>query len=114
MEQYAPKQGDIIWISLDPQSGHEQSGRRPALVVAGAKALRLIPGMAVICPISNTGNGFPLHIPLDEESQNTTGYVLCEQAKTLDLIARQATYKDGVSVPVLSEVLEVLHSMLED
>ena len=98
---YQPKSGDIIWIDLDPQSGHEQKGRRPALVVWGNAALKHVPGLAQLCAISNTDNGFPLHVALDSESENTTGFVFCEQNKVLDLNARNAEYKDHVSEKVL-------------
>ena len=109
---HKPRQGDIVDISLDPQAGHEQAGRRPALVVWGNDTLNLIPGMALLCPISNTDNGFPLHIPLDSFSKHTTGYVLCEQSKVLDLNERNASFRDRASNAVLQQVLDILHLML--
>lgn len=110
---YQPHSGDIIWIDFDPQSGHEQRGRRPALVVWGENTLRHIPMMAQVCAISNTDNGFPLHIPLDNVSQTTTGFVLCEQNRVLDLAARNAAFKDKVSDEVLLTVKNVLKAMLD-
>lgn len=110
---FQPKSGDIIWIDLDPQKGHEQSGRRPVLVVWGNSALKRIPGLAQVCAISNTDNGFPLHVALDDESKNTTGFVLCEQNKVLDLVARNAEYKDCVSDKVLQQVKNILKAMLD-
>ena len=110
---YRPRQGDIVDITLNPQAGHEQAGRRPALVVWGNDTLDLIPGMAQLCPISNTDNGFPLHIPLDAASKNTTGFVLCEQSKTLDLKGRNAVFRDRASDKVLQQVLEILHLTLK-
>ena len=109
---YKPRQGDIVDITLNPQAGHEQAGRRPALVVWGNDTLDLIPGMAQLCPISNTDNGFPLHIPLDEASKHTTGFVLCEQSKVLDLDRRNAAFRDHASEEVLRQVLGILHLML--
>lgn len=113
MSSYQPKQGDIVWISLNPQAGHEQAGRRPALIVWGNDALKHVPGLAQVCPISNTDNGFPLHVPLDEGSSCTTGFVLCEQSKVLDLRERKAEYKDCVSQEVLLEVCSILKAMLD-
>ena len=110
---YQPKSGDIIWIDLDPQSGHEQKGRRPALVVWGNAALKHVPGLAQLCAISNTDNGFPLHIALDSESADTTGFVFCEQNKVLDLNAGNAEYKDHVSEKVLRQVKNILKAMLD-
>ena len=108
---YQPKSGDIIWVDFNPQAGHEQRGRRPALVVWGNDALRRIPMMAQVCAISNTDNGFPLHVAL--ESKNTTGFVFCEQSKVLDLEARNAEYKDRVSEEVLQKVKNILKALLD-
>ena len=110
---YQPKSGDIIWVDLDPQSGHEQRGRRPALVVWGNDALELIPMMSQVCAISNTDNGFPLHIPLAGECGETTGFVLCEQSRVFDLEARNAAYKDHVSDALLLRVKNVLRALLD-
>ncbi len=110
---YQPKSGDIIWVDFNPQTGHEQRGRRPALVVWGNDALEMIPMMAQVCAISNTDNGFPLHVPLDSASENTTGFVLCEQSKVFDLRARNAVYKDRVSPEVLDRVKGILKALLD-
>jgi len=109
---YKPKQGDIVWIDFNPQSGHEQKGRRPALIVWNDEMLRRIPGMSQVCAISHTDNGYPLHIKLDSESTNTDGYILCEQNRVLDLNARNVEYKDHVSIDVLDKVLEILYAMI--
>ena len=110
---YMPRQGDIVVLSLDPQAGHEQAGRRPALVVWGNDTLDRISGLAQVCPISSTDNGFPLHVPLDSVSKHTSGFVLCEQTKVLDLVARNAKPVDRVSDEVLSSVLNILHATLD-
>ncbi len=110
---YQPKSGDIIWADFDPQKGHEQRGRRPALVVWGNDALELIPMMSQVCAISNTDNGFPLHVPLTGECAETTGYVFCEQSRVFDLEARNAEYKDHVSDALLERVKNVLRALLD-
>ena len=110
---YQPKSGDIIWIDFDPQAGHEQKGRRPALVVWGDDALRRIPMMAQVCAISNTDNHYPLHVSLENACKNTTGFVLCEQNRVLDLEARNAEYKDTVSKEVLEQVKGILKALLD-
>ena len=110
---YQPKSGDIIWLDFDPQIGHEQRGRRPALVVWGDDALRLVPNMAQVCAISNMDNGFPLHISLEGACENTAGFVLCEQNRVLDLAARNAEYKDSVSEELLERVKNVLRALLD-
>lgn len=110
---YKLKQGDIVWIDFNPQIGHEQKGRRPALIVWNNEMLKRIPGMSQVCAISNTDNGFPLHIKLDEVSKNTTGYVMCEQTRVLDLQTRNVEYKDHVSKQVLKQVIDILMAEIE-
>ncbi len=110
---YQPKSGDIIWLDFDPQKGHEQKGRRPALVVWGDDALKKIPMMSQVCAISTTDNNYPLHISLDGKCQNTGGFVLCEQNRVLDLEARNAEYKDHVSDELLTNVKNILKALLD-
>ncbi len=110
---YQPKSGDIVWIDFNPQTGHEQCSRRPVLIVWGNDALKMIPMMSQVCAISNTDNEFPLHIPLDDKSINTTGFILCEQNRVFDLEARNAEYKDVVSAEVLKKVKDILRALLD-
>ena len=110
---YTPKQGDIIWVDFNPQSGREQKGRRPALVVWNNEMIKRIPGLCQVCAISHTDNGFPLHVKLDSVSKNTDGFVFCEQHKVLDLNARNAEFKDKVSNEVLDKVINILIASIE-
>lgn len=110
---YIPKQGDIVWLDFNPQSGHEQKGRRPALIVWNDDMLKRIPGMSMVCAISHTDNNFPLHVKLDKESKNTDGYILCEQNRVLDLKARKVRYKDKVSKEILKQVVDILIAQIE-
>lgn len=107
---YIPKQGDIIYLSLNPQAGHEQAGRRPVLVVS-REDFNKTTQMAIICPITNTARGVPIHVKLTE--CDTTGVVMCEQVKSLDLAARNPEYKDTVSNDILFEVLDVIKGFIE-
>ncbi len=68
MAAYIPKQGDIIAITFDPQSGHEQKGRRPAFVVSKDLFNRST-GLAIVCPVTNTERGFPFHVPISTTQQ---------------------------------------------
>lgn len=108
---YLPRQGDIVLLDFDPQSGHEQKGRRPALVVSSDLFNRRC-GLAVVCPITNTDRGFPLHVPLDDRS-TTTGYVMCEQLKSLDLAARGVRRFERIPPDVLAEVVDVVAGFFE-
>lgn len=101
---YTPQQGDIIYLDFSPQSGHEQAGRRPALIVSNDSFYQFT-RMAIVCPITNTNNGFPLHIQLDHRSK-TTGVILCEQCKSLDISARNASYEETLPPDLLNSVLK--------
>ena len=72
-----PSQGDFVTITFDPQAGHEQRGRRPALVVS-VTAFNSATGLAICCPITNTYRRTPFHVGVPAES-GLTGFVMCEQ-----------------------------------
>lgn len=101
---YRPQQGDIVMMDFAPQAGHEQAGRRPALVISNS-AFHRYTAMAIVCPITNTLRDFPLHVPLDSRT-STTGNILCEQVKSLDYVARHAAYKEKCPDDILTAVLE--------
>jgi mRNA interferase MazF len=102
---YLPKQGDIVYLNCDPQAGHEQAGRRPAVVVSNRSFHLRVGGFAIVCPITNTHRPFPLHIPLDSRTK-TTGVVLCEQMKSFDLRARNVEFRETLPDDLLQEILE--------
>lgn len=106
------EQGDIIWIDFDPQAGHEESKRRPALVVSGQEALMLIKGLALVCPISSHSRPFPTHVRLDERT-NISGMILCEQVKALDIDARNGAFIEKAPDNIVEDVLNIIHSMLD-
>ena len=91
-------------MDFDPQAGHEQKGRRPALVISNNSYNRYV-RLAIVCPITNTKNNFPMHIALDERT-TTTGFILCEHVKALDIYARNAELKEKLPNDILQEVLE--------
>ena len=80
------KKGDIVFLDFSPQSGHEQAGRRPGVVISNEQFF-LRTKFAVVCPITNTSSKFPLHIPLDNRTK-TTGVILTEHMKCLDVLSR--------------------------
>lgn len=104
---YLPKQGDIVWITLDPQAGHEQKGRRPALIISNNEFIRLT-GMALACPITRTDNGFPLHLELT--GYGTSGFVMLEHIKSLDFMARDVEYIETIGEADLVEVLSRINA----
>ncbi len=105
------KQGNIIKVNFNPQAGHEQAGYRPALVISN-NFFNEKTNITIVCHITNTNNKFPLHVPLDDRT-TTTGVVLCEHIKALDLNAR--TYKVVEDIPsdLLEKVIDIVYSEIE-
>lgn len=105
------EQGSIIKINFNPQSGHEQSGYRPAVVVSNT-FFNVKTNMTIVCPITNTNNNFPLHIPLDSRTI-TTGVILCEHIKALDISSRQYKFVEKLPSDILRNVVDVIFSEIE-
>jgi len=106
MSVYIPAKGDLIMVTFDPQSGHEQKGRRPALVISN-DPFNQRTGLAIVCPITNTKRNIPFHVALPPES-TTTGFVMVEQVKAIDFRTRQARFLEKVPESVLNEALSLL------
>jgi mRNA interferase MazF len=98
-------QWDIVEFDFSPSHGHEPKGRRPALVVSNHH-YNLGTSMTLVCPITTTNNGFPLHFALPEHLQ-TRGFVIAEQIRALDLAARGARRIENLASPDLSTALAV-------
>lgn len=108
---YIPDQGDIINLELNPQAGHEQRGRRPAVVVSN-NTFNNFTKITMVCPITNTNRKFPLHVPLDKRTK-TTGVIMCEQVKSLDISARKVSYIEKAPMDILEEVVDVIFGFIE-
>ena len=105
------KQGDIIKVDFSPTVGHEQGGYRPAVVVSNDFAISKT-NMVYVVPITNTVRKFPLHVSLDNRTI-TTGEVLCEQAKAVDLSIRPFTLIEHLPVDILESVLTCVISCFD-
>jgi mRNA interferase MazF len=103
-------QGDIVVMDFDPQSGHEQRGRRPAIVLSN-DVLNYHSDLALVCPITNTIKNHPFHIKLDDRT-NTTGVILCDQAKMLDVHARNIQFKEKCPEDLWTEAKQLIISFL--
>ena len=106
MTTYVPQKGDFITVTFDPQSGHEQRGRRPALVVSNSLFNRHT-GLAIVCPLTNTDRSFPFHVAVVNDP-NITGFVMVEQVKSIDFRTRKAKRIGRASDSVLKEVLSII------
>lgn len=105
------RQGDIIKLDFNPQSGHEQAGYRPAVVISN-DFFNEKTGLTIVCRVTNTKRPFPLHVELDNRTE-TTGVILCEHIKALDLSARPHRVVERLPDDLLGEVLAVVFSQME-
>ena len=105
------RQGDIIKLEFNPQSGHGQAGYRPAVVISN-DFFNTKANLAIVCPITNSSRPYPLHIPFDSRT-DTTGVVLCEHAKAVDLNARSYKVMERLPDDILEEVIAVVFSEIE-
>ncbi len=107
---YSPERGDLVWLTFNPQAGHEQAGRRPALVLSPAAYNGKV-GLAVFCPITSQVKGYPFEVILPE-GLPVKGVILTDQIKNLDWRVRQAEKICSLPVEVFLEVLEKLAVLL--
>lgn len=97
-------------LTFDPQSGHEQKGRRPALVISH-DLFNKHTGLAIVCPVTATDRAFPFHVPIADQGK-VTGFVMAEQIKSIDFRARRAKHIGKAPSVVLDEVLSILDTCL--
>jgi len=110
MESYIPQKGDFIILTFDPQSGHEQKGRRPAVVISNY-LFNKHTGLAIVCPITNTFRNIPFHIKIPEHF-SLSGYIMVEQIKSVDFKSRQAKFVEKAEKAVLNEMLAILDACM--
>jgi mRNA interferase MazF len=107
---YIPKRGDLVWINLNPQAGHEQAGRRPALVISPATYNGKV-GLALLCPVTSRAKGYPFEVALPA-GLGVEGVVLSDQVKSLDWRARNAERIAALPGAALREVLGKLGALV--
>jgi len=100
VRQYVPEAGDIVWLHFDPQAGHEQAGHRPALVVSPS-AYNGKTGLMLCCPMTTQIKGYPFEVAI---AGDRPGATLADQVKSLDWVARKASFKGKVLPTELAEV----------
>ena len=110
MAAYIPRQGDFVALTFDPQSGHEQRGRRPALVVSKDLFNRHT-GLCIVCPITSTPRDYPFHVTIPAD-QKVTGYVMVEQVKSIDFRTRKARRLAKASEALMEETLSILDACI--
>ena len=109
-EDYVPSRGDIVWMNFTPQTGHEQAGHRPALVVS-PREYNAITSLALCCPITSRVKGYPFEMKLPANGA-VTGVVLADQIKGLDWQAQRARFEFSSSTRVINEVIGKVGTLL--
>ncbi len=108
---YCPKRGDIVWISFNPQAGHEQAGHRPALILSPQSYNRLV-GLALLCPITNEVKGYPFEVKIPD-GLKASGVVLSDQVKSMDWKARGASLLCKLPEETVRQVLNKAGTLLD-
>lgn len=107
---YVPERGHVVWLTLDPQQGHEQAGRRPCLVLSKSSYNR-VSHLAVIVPLTNQVKGYPFELPVPD-GLDVTGVALCDQGKNLDWSVRRAAFIASMPADWVEEVALTFASLL--
>ena len=112
MASYIPRRGDIVWLTFNPQAGHEQAGRRPAFVVSPYSYNEKV-GLFLVCPITSQIKGYPFEVRISSES-GINGVVLADQIKNLDWKARRAEFVEFAEKEVTDAVSARLLPLIEE
>lgn len=107
---YVPGHGDVVWLTFDPQAGHEQAGRRPAVIIS-PKAYNEKVGLAIFCPVTKQVKGYPFEVPVPE-GLPVEGVILSDQVKSLDWRARRAEYLCKLPRRAMMEVFQKLSTLI--
>lgn len=111
MTDYLPARGDVVWLTFDPQAGHEQGGRRPAVVLSPL-AYNARVSLALLCPITSKNKGYPFEVPLPA-GLAVAGVVLADQVKSLDWRARRAEFLTTLPAETLNLIVQKLAVLME-
>lgn len=107
---YVPERGDIVWLTFNPQAGHEQAGRRPALVLSPVAYNKKV-GLAIFCPVTNQVKGYPFEV-LIPRGLKISGAILTDQVKSLDWKIRNVEFICNIPEEITKTVLKKLNTLL--
>ena len=110
MKEFIPDRGDLIWLTFNPQTGHEQSGRRPALVLS-PKTYNDKTSLSLVCPITSQVKGYPFEIIIPQDV-SIQGVILSDQIRSLDWRSRQAEWAGSLPEETIEKVLERIKTLL--
>ena len=109
-DEYVPQRGDAVWINFNPQAGHEQAGRHPAVVLSPG-AYNSKTHLAILCPIANQVKGYPFEVSIPA-GLDVTGVILSDQVKNMDWRARNAALICPLSAEIVDAVLQRVGTLL--
>lgn len=112
VNKYIPKQGDIIFLDFKPTKGHEQTGKRPAIVIS-TNTFNINTKMVIVCPITSNIKEFPTHYKL-EDAKKIQGSVLCEHIKSIDYEIRKVKFIEKSSENDLISTMMLVNACLEE
>lgn len=107
--QFVPGRGDILWLDFNPTRGHEQGGRRPALVLS-TREYSAISKLAIVCPVTSQIKGYPFEVEF--KTKNINGVILADHVRNIDWIQRRAEKVGVVSEAVVTEVQEYVKKLV--
>jgi mRNA interferase MazF len=110
-ETYQPDRGHFIYVNFTPNAGHEQGGRRPALILS-PRDYNIKTGLAIACPITNQAKSYPFEVPIPRGAK-LTGVILADHVKNIDWIARQATFHGVADEDTVLQVLARIEALLQ-
>jgi len=108
--KYVPERGDVVMLSFSPRTGHEQAGRRPAVVISPSKYNAKV-GLAIFCPITTQIKGYPFEV-LIPAGLPVKGAILSDQVKSLDWRARKAKFICELPAGTVREVMDKLGTLM--
>ena len=111
MATYIPNRGDIVWLNFTPQAGHEQRGKRPALVISPVEYNKKT-GLALCCPITSNVKGYPFEVVI--EGKKINGAILSDHIKNLDWKAREIKFIEKAKSSIVSEVIDKISVLILD
>ena len=111
VKQYIPQQGDIVFLDFNPTKGHEQSGKRPAIVIS-QDVFNINTKMVIVCPITSNEKEFPTHYLL-EDTKKIHGSVLCEHIRSIDYESRNLEFVEKASDNDLLSVIMLMNACIE-
>lgn len=112
LNEYIPVSGDVVWIDFNPQAGHEQAGRRPAVVLSPWTYNRQRRGLAIFCPITTKRQNSPFEVVIPDNLP-VTGVILVDQIKSMDWRQRNAEFLCALPDETVNEVLDIIGVFLQ-